>query len=376
MNGVLGAGFGRPSIGKAVKVALGCSLAVLLARAMDLSTATAVVTITLLSVQRTKKDTLRAALRRCLAFLSALALALPLFFLLRFSVLSLGLFLLLFVPICQWLNIEEGLAMSTVLMLHVWNARTITAALVLNETILMAIGILMGIVMNLYMPRRTRAIREDQRITEERMRAILRDMGTFLREDSDPPEVDIPHRPPLDLQPDPIPEHVPSRRKTSSRSGEYSAFPARIPDGIDALRAHLDEACKRALALADNTFHPDMRYFLQYMEMRRQQCRSLSRLAGSLSRLTPDSRPFPWQAWEIVPGRPGKSGRSSNRRRIPCTSAATLRSCSSSSKSFGIASRRASCPPPGSNLKSGPCCTRPQTPCSICWNSNGISPAP
>ena len=42
-----------------------------------------------------------------------------------------------------------------------------------------------------------------------------------------------------------------------------------------------------------------MRYFLQYMEMRRQQCRSLSRLAGSLARLTPDSRPFPWQAWEI-----------------------------------------------------------------------------
>lgn len=303
MNGVLGAGFGRPSIGKAVKVALGCSLAVLLARAMDLSTATAVVTITLLSVQRTKKDTLRAALRRSLAFLSALALALPLFSLLRFSVLSLGLFLLVFVPVCQWLNIEEGLAMSTVLMLHFWNAQTITAALVLNETILMAIGILMGIVMNLYIPRRTRAIREDQRITEERMRAILRDMGAFLREDSVQPEAAIPPdthppQPPL-APPDPIPERVPSRRGTSSQSGEGSAFPARIRDGIDALRAHLDGACKRALALADNTFHPDMRYFLQYMEMRRQQCRSLSRLAGSLARLTPDSRPFPWQAWEI-----------------------------------------------------------------------------
>lgn len=44
----------------------------------------------------------------------------------------------------------------------------------------MAIGILMGVVMNLYIPRRIRAIREDQRITEERMRAILRDMGAFL----------------------------------------------------------------------------------------------------------------------------------------------------------------------------------------------------
>ena len=161
--------------------------------------------------------------------------------------------------------------MSTVLMLHFWNAQTITAALVLNETILMAIGILMGIVMNLYIPRRTRAIREDQRITEERMRAILRDMGAFLREDSVQPEAAIPPdthppQPPL-APPDPIPERVPSRRGTSSQSGEGSAFPARIRDGIDALRAHLDGACKRALALADNTFHPDMRYFLQYLSL-------------------------------------------------------------------------------------------------------------
>ncbi len=59
----------------------------------------------------------------------------------------------------------------------------VTPALILNETALMAIGILMGVVMNLYIPRRIRAIREDQRITEERMRAILRDMGAFLRQE-------------------------------------------------------------------------------------------------------------------------------------------------------------------------------------------------
>ena len=64
MDGVFGLAFGRPSVSKAVKIALGCSLAVLLARLLELSSATAVVTITLLSVQRTKKDTLRAALRR------------------------------------------------------------------------------------------------------------------------------------------------------------------------------------------------------------------------------------------------------------------------------------------------------------------------
>lgn len=277
MDGFLGLSSGRPSISKAVKIALGCSLALLLARALALSTATAVVTITLLSVQRTKKDTLRAAMRRSLAFFASLALALPLFALLRFSVLALGLFLLLFVPACQWLNIEEGLAMSTVLMLHVWNAGVITPALILNETALMAIGILMGVVMNLYIPRRTRSIREDQRITEERMRAILRDMGAFLREE-------------------------PAGRHTDGRGGETghpSAFPVKVREEIEALRAHLGEARRRALTLADNTFHPDMRYFLQYVDMRQQQCRALSRLAGSLERLGPDSRPFPWQAGEI-----------------------------------------------------------------------------
>lgn len=278
MDGVFGLAFGRPSVSKAVKIALGCSLAVLLARLLELSSATAVVTITLLSVQRTKKDTLRAALRRSLAFFVSLALALPLFSLLRFSVPALGLFLLLFVPVCQWLDIEEGLAMSTVLMLHVWNAGAVTPALILNETALMAIGILMGVVMNLYMPRRIRAIREDQRITEERMRAILRDMGAFLRQE------------PFDRQTGPAGEE---------RGGDAVLFSTRTGAGIAALRDHLEEARRQALALADNTFHPDMRYFRQYMEMRLQQCRVLSRLAGSLRRLGPESRPLPWQADEI-----------------------------------------------------------------------------
>ncbi len=264
MKAVFGLECGRPSVSKAVKMALGCSLALLIARAFGLSTATSVVTITLLSIQRTKKDTLRAALRRSLAYLASLALALPLFHFLQFSVLSLGLFLLLFVPVCQWLDLEEGLAMSTVLMLHVWNAKTIQLSLILNETALMSIGILMGMAMNAYMPRRTRAIRADQRVTEERMRAILREMGRYLQ-------------------------------------GEEvtGAFSSRIQADIQALRVHLDDARRRAESLADNTFHPDMRYFLQYVEMRRQQCQALSRLVGSLARLEAGCGPYPWQADEI-----------------------------------------------------------------------------
>lgn len=107
-----------------------------------------------------------------------------------------------------------GWAMSTVLMLHVWNAKTIRLALVLNEAALMAIGILMGVVMNAYMPRRTRVIREDQRITEERIRIILRNMGRYLREED-----------------------------------TMNTFPSQIQTDIRGLSAHLDEARCRAVSL-------------------------------------------------------------------------------------------------------------------------------
>lgn len=250
--------FGKPSMIKSIKIALGCALAVWLAREWGLQYATSVATITLLSIQNTKRDTFLVAARRCGAFACALTVALPVFLLLRFSIPALGLFLLGFVPLCQWLRLEDGLAMSVVLMLHLWSSRTITLSTVLNETILMSIGILMGILVNLYMPRRCKIIREDQRATEDMMRSLLRQMALLL-----------------EGRPD--------------EEGELSA-------GLEELRRHLDTARVRALHHADNTFQADMRYFLHYMDMRLDQYRILRRLQLTLGRLADHPAPLPWQA--------------------------------------------------------------------------------
>ena len=67
--------------------------------------------------------------------------------------------------------------MSTVLVLHLWSAGALTLSAVLNELILMAIGIVMGIVMNLYMPRELDAIRADQRRIDETVREILLELS-------------------------------------------------------------------------------------------------------------------------------------------------------------------------------------------------------
>lgn len=254
--------FGKPALVKSVKIALGCALAVLLAREWGLQYPTSVATITLLSIQNTKRDTFLVAARRCAAFFCALSTALPSFFLLRFSIPALGAFLLLFVPLCQWLRVEEGLAMSVVLMLHLWSSGSVTIPSLLNEAALMAIGILMGILVNLFMPRRWRQIRRDQQITEDRMRDLLRRLSLLL-------------------------EGTPDRDQTAAIH-------------LEELRRHLEQARIRALHHADNTFQADMRYFLHYVDMRLEQWRILRRLYGTLGRLAGYPLPLPWQAASLA----------------------------------------------------------------------------
>ena len=230
---------------KLIKIAAGCCLALLTAKLLGLNYSTSVVTITLLSIQNTRRETLLTALKRFCSFFAALIVAIPAFQLLRFSILSIGVYLLIFVFICQLLRIEEGLAMSTVLMLHFWSTGSVTFSGVLNEFILMSIGIAAGILMNSYMPRQVRAIRRDQQEIEERMRALFMELADRLLHDN--------HG-----KPD----------KELEKLG-------------DLLKASL----KRAAAHRDNSFSRDMDYYVRYMEMRLKQYHILERLAADLERL-------------------------------------------------------------------------------------------
>ena len=149
---------------KAIKITLGCCLAFITANALHLEYSTSVVTITLLSILNTKRDTLIVAWKRSVAFLLASSIAIISFTIFRFSVWGLGVYLIIIVILCQAFELTDGLSMSTVLMLHIWTARSITASSLLNEATLMAIGILMGILMNLYMPNQIKKIKTYQAI--------------------------------------------------------------------------------------------------------------------------------------------------------------------------------------------------------------------
>ena len=158
---------------KAIKITLGCCLAFITANALHLEYSTSVVTITLLSILNTKRDTLIVAWKRSVAFLLASSIAIISFTIFRFSVWGLGVYLIIIVILCQAFELTDGLSMSTVLMLHIWTARSITASSLLNEATLMAIGILMGILMNLYMPNQIKKIKTYQAIIDRHFKELL-----------------------------------------------------------------------------------------------------------------------------------------------------------------------------------------------------------
>ena len=157
---------------KAIKITLGCCLAFITANALHLEYSTSVVTITLLSILNTKRDTLIVAWKRSVAFLLASSIAIISFTIFRFSVWGLGVYLIIIVILCQAFELTDGLSMSTVLMLHIWTARSITASSLLNEATLMAIGILMGILMNLYMPNQIKKIKTYQAIIDRHFKSL------------------------------------------------------------------------------------------------------------------------------------------------------------------------------------------------------------
>lgn len=233
----------RPDFLKISKIAVGCCLAVFLAELIGLRTPTSAGIITLLSIQNTKRETLSVAGRRLLAFSTAVPLAWLIFSGLGFHVLSFGVFLFLFTFLCYAVGLESGVSMSTVLVTHFWGAGTVSLPLILNELLLLCIGMGVGVLVNLYMPRSLAAIKRDQAEIDGDMQKVIRDMAAIL----------------------------------AGGQGEKPAF--------QSLRKKTEKALERAYDNMNNTLATDMRYYVQYLDMRRSQCALLERIYGSVARL-------------------------------------------------------------------------------------------
>lgn len=166
---------------RTLKTAIGSALAMIIAKWIGLQYATAAGIITILSVGKTRKKSMKTMLKRIISTLLALLIATVLFTIFGFKEISFGIFLLIFIPLAVKFNVEEGIVVSSVLVTHLLTEKSTNLFWITNEIGLMLVGVIVALIVNLYMPNTEDKIKEYQMDIEEHMKAILLRMSSIMK---------------------------------------------------------------------------------------------------------------------------------------------------------------------------------------------------
>jgi uncharacterized membrane protein YgaE (UPF0421/DUF939 family) len=147
--------------------------------------------------------------------------------------------------------------MNSVLTTHYLLAGNVTLSLVSNEFFLLLIGAGIGTVLNLYMPNDVKHIKRMQTILEEDLRSILARMSEYIVKES----------------------------KTDYNGNCFIS-----------LEEHITTGMKYAYANMNNNFLQETQYFINYMQMRKQQYQVLKNIYEKIVTL----EVIPIQAKEVA----------------------------------------------------------------------------
>ncbi|MDT2522100.1 aromatic acid exporter family protein [Enterococcus raffinosus] len=234
---------------RTIKTAVAAPIALLLASGLHLESAASAAIITILTVTNTKRSTAKTALNRLFSLTLATLIAAVCFSLLGFHPIVFGFYLLVFIPLSIRFDLAEGIAVSSVLITHYLVAGEMPISLIINEYLLMILGVGCALVANLYMPNTEKKIQEDQMVVEVSMKKMLGQMSAYLNQPAK--EEELRHE-------------------------------------CLTLRDFVREAQVRAQEFEENRFFSGNSYYFEYFAMRRLQLRVLADMLQILNRLDAD----------------------------------------------------------------------------------------
>ncbi|MCR1899973.1 aromatic acid exporter family protein [Irregularibacter muris] len=165
---------------RGIKITSGMIVAILIAKALHMEFYTSVGTIVLVSMLDTKKQSLKIAGTRLLAAILSLALSCLLFSLFGFSITVFGIYLFIFTIMMSKFDTMIAIVLNVVLVLHVYSLKQISAAIILNEFLLMLLGITVALVFNAYNVNIEKEIKDYQKQLEKHLSSIFSNMSLCL----------------------------------------------------------------------------------------------------------------------------------------------------------------------------------------------------
>ena len=164
----------------AFKMAISATIALIIGKILGLQYATVGAVIAILSIQDTRKKALIIGYKRITACSIGILLSVILYSILGNSAISFGIFLLILIPITSRINVQEGMVPAVVLSTHFLTASNITATLIINELLLMIIGIGVAGIANTFMPSLEDKFKDDKEWIEEHYRIIIHKIAKSL----------------------------------------------------------------------------------------------------------------------------------------------------------------------------------------------------
>ena len=239
----------------ALKIGTGSCLAILIANLLKLDNASSAGTITLLSLLGTKWDTLKLSVCRLVTFAISMVIAWVLYKTIGSTTFTYGAYIFLTVLIAEMLGWRPTISVNVVAGAHLFMTNDFSAHNFFNEFLLVMIGIILAILFNQihdYRNHRNGMI-ADMRRTETDLREILKEMADYLT------------RP----------------------SCSTSVWPM-----INDLEERLQGYIRDAYEYQDNTIESHPVYYIDYFEMRYDQCQVLHSLHSCMTQI----RTIPKQA--------------------------------------------------------------------------------
>lgn len=218
---------------KLIKIAIGSAVSIFIAEAAGLNYNTSAGIITLLTIQDTSKETILISIKRIIAFLLATFISYVVFNFIGYNAFSYGIFLFIFIACCKPLHLSNAASTNAVLVTHYFLGKNISFLSIKNEAFLLITGAGIGTLLNLYMPGKVKEIRDAQHILEEDLRNVLMRMSEYIKKED---------------------------------KSDYTGA------CFDKLSDDISNGKKQAYAYMNNTFFQESRYFIEYMNMREQQC--------------------------------------------------------------------------------------------------------